>query len=106
MSSNDLVYREYIERWKFGIEDGMRGKTAISRHLRRYLFNKFRSKCTRCGWGEINVHTGNVPLEVEHIDGDHTNNDEYNLDLVCPNCHSLTSTYRSLNIGNGRPRKA
>lgn len=42
-----------------------------------------------------------MPLEVEHIDGDSTNNKEYNLTLLCPNCHSLTKTYRGLNKGNG-----
>jgi hypothetical protein len=30
------------------------------------------------------------------------NNKEENLILLCPNCHSLTSTFGSLNIGNGR----
>lgn len=34
--------------------------------------------------------------------GNYLNNSEDNLDLICPNCHSLTPTYRALNIGNGR----
>ena len=98
-------YEEYIARWKAGLESGMRGKTQISNHIRRYLFTKFHSRCALCGWGEIHPTTLRVPLEVEHIDGDFTNNVESNLILLCPNCHSLTPTYRSLNRGNGRPRK-
>jgi len=38
-----------------------------------------------------------IPLELDHIDGDHTNNLLDNLRLLCPNCHAQTSTYRSKN---------
>ncbi len=41
-------------------------------------------------------------LEIDHIDGNSDNNSEENLRLVCPNCHSLTSTYCGTNRGNGR----
>lgn len=94
----------YIERWKRGEETGMKGKSGISSHLRKYLLEKYDFKCSRCGWSEVNPYSGNVPLEVEHIDGDFRNNDEDNLTILCPNCHSLTPTYRNLNRGNGRPR--
>ena len=63
---------------------------------------KFGNKCSRCGWCEVNPITNKVPLEVEHVDGNYLNNSEDNLDLICPNCHSLTPTYRALNMGNGR----
>lgn len=95
-------YNQYIERWKSGQEDGMRGEIGVSSHIRRYLFEKYNSKCSRCGWCGINPVTEKTPLEVEHIDGDHKNNKEENLTLLCPNCHSLTPTYKSLNNGNGR----
>lgn len=97
-------YNEYIARWKDSQESGMRGKTSISGHIRKYLFQKYNSKCAKCFWSEVNIFTGLVPLEVEHIDGNFKNNREDNLILLCPNCHSLTSTYRSLNTGKGRPR--
>ena len=44
----------------------------------------------------------NIPLEIEHIDGNYKNNDESNLILLCPNCHSLTSTYKGANTERGR----
>lgn len=97
-------YLSYIERWKRGLESGMRGKTSISAHIRKYLFVKYNNKCCICGWCAVNPSTGRIPLEVEHVDGDHTNNREENLRLLCPNCHSLTPTFRSLNMGKGRPR--
>lgn len=103
-NGNDTKYTRYIERWKQGLETGMRGKTSISKHIKRYLFEKYNNACMKCGWCKRNPYTNLIPLEVEHIDGNYLNNKEDNLYLLCPNCHSLTSTYRALNKGNGRPR--
>lgn len=100
----DFLYREYIDRWKSGLENGMKGRTSISNYIRRFLFEKYNNKCARCSWGVVNEFSGRIPLEVEHLDGVFTNNVESNLILICPNCHSLTSTYRALNMGRGRPR--
>ena len=98
----DYQYKVYIDNWKNGKESGLRGKYQISSHIRRYLFEKFDSKCSKCGWSTINPFTGIVPLEIEHIDGNYLNNHESNLILLCPNCHSLTATYKGANMGNGR----
>lgn len=35
-----------------------------------------------------------ITLEVHHIDGDNTNNELSNLQLLCPNCHSYTDNWR------------
>ena len=35
-----------------------------------------------------------IPLELHHKDGDRTNNTLENFQLLCPNCHALTSNYR------------
>jgi hypothetical protein len=35
-----------------------------------------------------------IPLELHHIDGDNTNNKIENLQLLCPNCHAKTPSYR------------
>lgn len=35
-----------------------------------------------------------IALEVHHIDGDRTNNNYNNLQLLCPNCHARTESYR------------
>ncbi len=83
----------------------MRGQISISSHIRRYLFIRSNSQCELCGWNQINIFTKRIPLEINHKDGNFMNNNEDNLELICPNCHSLTSSYRSLNFGNGRPRK-
>lgn len=70
-----------------------------NRNYKKYLINKYGNKCMMCGWNEIHKITGNVPIQLEHKDGDSKNNDLSNLELLCPNCHSLTPTYGSLNSG-------
>jgi hypothetical protein len=65
--------------------------------IRITLLEKANYKCSQCGWGERNIHTGKIPLEIDHIDGDSENNAPTNLRVLCPNCHSLTSTYKGAN---------
>ena len=96
------LYDEYICRWIAGNESGSNANLGVSARIKKYLRLKYGNKCQICGWAEVNKTTGNVPVEVDHIDGDPTNNNENNLRLLCPNCHSLTPTYRALNKGNGR----
>ncbi len=38
-----------------------------------------------------------LSLELDHIDGDNENNKMSNLRLLCPNCHTLTPTWRGRN---------
>lgn len=102
----DYKDKVYIEKWKSGKVDGSKSHgNAISSYVRGYLWKKYGDKCSRCGWNTPNPVTGRPVLEIEHIDGNSTNNDEENLDLICPNCHSLTTTYRALNIGNGNKKR-
>ena len=95
-------YITYIDKWKKNEVDGNRGYDGVSKYIRRYLFEKHDNKCTKCGWSVKNEFTGNIPLEIEHIDGNSKNNKEENLTLLCPNCHSLTKTYKGANRGHGR----
>lgn len=100
-------YKSYIERWLDGKESGVTSGNAVvvSEHIRKYLTEKHNNKCELCGWGETNIYTDKVPLEIHHIDGNVINNSSDNLQLLCPNCHSLTSTHGGLNIRNGTGRK-
>ena len=99
---HEYEYNEYIKRWKKGEEDGTSGKYDVSKYVRRYLFEKYDGKCQICGWNEVNPITHKVPLQIHHIDGDCLNNKEDNLQLLCPNHHSLTETFGSLNEDSKR----
>jgi 5-methylcytosine-specific restriction endonuclease McrA len=98
-------YKLYILRWKNGGVSGQRGVEAknISGHIRRYLINKYAYACSQCGSNKINIEAGLNPLEVDRVDSDSENNLEANIRILCPNCHSLASSYRNLNKGHGRP---
>jgi len=54
------------------------------------------AKCERCG--NVEWLGLPIPLEVHHINGDKSKNELSNLQLLCPNCHALTPTYRGKNI--------
>jgi len=73
--------------------------------IRNYLLEKYNYKCEKCGWNEENPYTHSIPLEVHHIDGDCTNNREENLQLLCPNHHSLTENFGSRNKNNSKRYK-
>ncbi len=71
--------------------------SGLSQSIKKWLINEAGQKCQKCGWAEINPATKRCPLEVNHIDGNSENNIKENLEVVCPNCHSLTSNFRALN---------
>lgn len=97
-----FLYHQKVTNWLAGKDHGCTSIGTVKPFIKKWLREKYNNRCSRCGWNEINPHTGKVPLEAEHIDGNWKNNTPENLDLLCPNCHSLTSTYRSLNTGKGR----
>lgn len=103
---SDYQFFSYIKRWQTGKVSGLSTLGTVTRHIKRYLREKYKNKCSLCGWSQINPITGSVPLVADHIDGNWRNNVEENLRLLCPNCDSLTSTFCGLNKGNGRKNRA
>lgn len=49
-------------------------------------------RCLHCGLYEWRGSP--IVLEVDHVDGDHGNEQRDNLRLLCPNCHSQTPTWK------------
>jgi len=86
---------------KFSTQDILNGKhpTYQSNKLRRRLLeeNIFEHECACCQNREWMDEP--IPLELNHIDGNKNNHLLENLELLCPNCHAQTSTYRGRNIG-------
>jgi 5-methylcytosine-specific restriction endonuclease McrA len=99
------TYQEYVKDWLAGRNSGG-GKGRVSKHVRRWLYEHRGRKCEHCGWDEPNPASGHIPVEINHIDGDKSNHRPENLEILCPNCHSLTPTYGSLNRPNRSADKA
>lgn len=98
-------YRQFIKKWLVGEVSGTAPHGGIVGHVRRYLFERSGSKCEKCGWSEVNPVTNKVPLTINHIDGVWRNTTLGNVELICPNCHSLTPNFGALNQGKGSGRK-
>lgn len=86
-----------INEWLNDNSTGAVANGALSKTIRQYLIEKANFSCEICGWNKKNPTTNLVPLEIHHIDGNYLNNTPANLQVLCPNCHSLTENYRSLN---------
>lgn len=95
---------EKIRTWLNGDSDGLRGNTQLSKTIRNYLLEQAEYKCELCGWGEKNPVTNLIPLEIHHKDGNYLNNTKENLQVLCPNCHSLTPNFKALNKSSERER--
>lgn len=77
----------------------VRGRFLTTDRLRRRLLGEgvLPHTCSCCGrnqWQGLPI-----PLELDHINGDRSDNRLENLRLLCPNCHAQTDTYRGRNIG-------
>lgn len=73
-----------------------------SRHMKRYLRETRGEGCEECGWAKPHPVSGKIPTEVHHKDGNPDNGHPDNLQVLCPNCHSLTPNFKNRNKGGGR----
>ena len=83
---------------KRSLDDYLSNKYPIGSHKLRIRLIKERileHKCSSCSLD--NWLNKPIPLELEHKDGNHENNQLSNLCLLCPNCRAQTSTYRGKN---------
>jgi len=71
------------------------GKTLQIKELR----DQQNNSCLICNISEWRGKE--ITLELDHIDGNSSNNIKENLRLLCPNCHSQTDNWRGRNINSG-----
>ena len=81
-------------------EEYIKGTCVKSHILKQKLIRDGlkEAKCEICGLKEW---LGNpIPLELDHIDGNHYNNELNNIRIICPNCHALQPTNSGKNVGS------
>ena len=69
-------------------------KVTSRKDIKRYILDNhlMEYRCAECP--NEGVHNGKpLTLQLDHIDGDNSNNLLDNLRFLCPNCHSQTETY-------------
>lgn len=74
----DSTYKDATKLKKRLIEEG----------LKEYICEG----CKRTEWEGVPI-----PLQIHHVNGVHNDNRLENIQLLCPNCHSLTDTYAGKN---------
>lgn len=101
----DLEYKTKTQDWLDGNLQGWTGRARQLRNfVRRYLHETRGTACECCGWDKKHPIDGRVLTEIDHVDGDAENCASENLKVLCPNCHSLTPTFRARNKKSKRQR--
>lgn len=91
--SHSEIYKPasyYLDNSNINISSHSLKKKLIKDNIKEY-------KCEICN----NTHWNGklIPLELDHINGDHFDNRLENLRIICPNCHAQTDTNSGKNIG-------
>lgn len=95
-----------VELWLAGELSG-NWKYTYAAYVKRYLEERSGLVCEMEGCNEQRKKSnGSHILQVDHIDGNWSNNRPENVRLICPSCHSLTDTWGAGNMGNGRKWRA
>ena len=85
-----MTLLEYLEKSK-DIQSNKVRKKLLEEGYKEY-------RCECCGLTEwLNEP---IPLELHHKDGNRFHNELSNYELLCPNCHARTDSYRGKIVPN------
>lgn len=74
----------------------MEGSDINPWNAKTYLKRFVKYECSECDISEWNGKP--LTLQMDHIDGDLTNNKKENIRWLCPNCHTQTETWGVKNV--------
>lgn len=102
-SSDELIDIDLLcvnKQKKYTLEEILVENSEYDRcHLKKRLLDSglLENKCSKCG---LDPKWRNMPLslQLDHINGINNDNRLENLRMLCPNCHSQTSTFTGKNI--------
>jgi 5-methylcytosine-specific restriction endonuclease McrA len=76
------------------------GTLTERRAMKWFVVERDGEECSGCGLAEWRGLP--LVLELDHRDGNASNNSPNNLRLLCPNCHAQTPSWGGRNRGSGR----
>lgn len=91
--------KDSINSGAFSLEDIFSNKVRVrssslkERLIKAGLKERQCEGCKRTEWEGFPI-----PLELHHKDGNHNNNSLDNLQILCPNCHARTESYRGRGV--------
>lgn len=68
-------------------------KYSLPKYFRKHLIKERGHRCENCNLSDW--MGGPIPLELHHVDGNRTNHDIKNIQLLCCNCHGLTKNWKN-----------
>lgn len=92
-SKNKTFNRERIPTEQILVENSFYSKCSLRKRIIKE--NIIEYKCAICGI--ISWLDNPLSLNLDHINGDNTDNRIENLRFLCPNCHTQTETYGGKN---------
>ena len=82
ISTEDILNGEYPEYQTYKLK------------LRLLREGIIEDMCSLCGWSKKLEGQPYSPCELHHINGNAHDHRLSNLQMLCPNCHSITANYR------------
>jgi hypothetical protein len=91
---SNIDYKNYELNEIFIENSNFKNRNSIKKKLLKYKILEY--KCAKCSISNWLDHP--ITLQLEHKNGINNDNRIENLEFLCPNCHSQTSTYCGRNI--------